>query len=204
MRKIILFVLVGLLPGCAQYQLQQRQNAMAIAQLSMNGTCQAALQNHKLDLTREQIPDNPLKATVAQLTDKRYPAPEQRAAIGHREDYLLPCLQASEQYFSEFAPAALPIYQEMQQEGMIRLAALASGKMTFGQYNTERSRAVSQAWAQMQQAENARVAQARQLYLQQQAVQQQAIQNNINTMRALTPRTTTCSRFGQTVNCTTQ
>jgi hypothetical protein len=177
---------------------------MALAKKMLNATCRGSVENPKLDPTRNQIADNPLKTTVAQMADTRYPTPAQYDAIEHREEYLRPCIQASEQYFSMYAPAALPIYQQTEQDGKARLARLLSGKMTFGQYNTERAHAASSAWTAMQQAEQGRVAQAQQLYLQQQAVTQQAVQNDMNTMRALTPHTATCTRFGNTVNCVGQ
>jgi len=207
MRKAILFVLVGLLSGCAQYQRQEYVDARPLAQAVVKQACDQAAANPGFDPIRAQIPADSRKATIAQLNDPHYPNARQKEALSHYDEYASECINQQVSYLSLYAPTALPIYQQGQQEGKIRLAALAAGKMTFGQYNTERAKAVAKTWAEMQQADNARAAQAQQLYLQQQAVRQQELQNNINIMRAFTPprpTTTNCYQFGQMVNCTTQ
>lgn len=208
----MLISVLGLLSGCAQYQQQQAQQQMTSAAQVVTAICKQTFADPRFDVTRTQISDSPLKTTVAQMADTTYPTPAQHDAIEHREEYSQPCIDAWEKYLSAYAPAALPIYQEAEQEERSRLASLLSGKVTFGQFNTERSRATTKAWADMQSAERARVAAAQQLHLQQQQTslaQQQAIQNSLYLMqRSMRPpavqptlRTTNCYGSGQAIQC---
>lgn len=209
----VLLAVLGLLSGCAQYQQQQAQKQMTSAAQAVTAVCAQTFADPRFDVTRSQISDSPLKTTVAQMADTRYPTPAQRNAIEHREDYSQPCIDAWQKYLAAYAPAALPIYQEAEQEERARLASLLSGKVTFGEFNTVRARAITRAWADMQSAERARVAAAQRLYLQQQQtnlVQQQAIQNSLYLMQqsmkpapAVQPmlRTTNCYGSGRSIQC---
>lgn len=203
-RLVVIGFSVLLVSGCAQYQTQQAQKQMLSAQQAMIAVCQQTMSNPKLDPTRNQIADAPLKTTVGQMADATFPTSAQRDAIEHREEYSQPCIQAREQYLSTYAPAALPIYQQAEQNERAMLARLLGGKVTFGQFNTERSKAASQAWAAMQDAERTRVAQAQQLQIQRQQAASQSAQYNLNLMRAFTPRQTNCTAFGNTVSCVGQ
>lgn len=193
-----------LVSGCAQYQTQQAQKQILSARQALSAVCQQVMADPRLDPTRRQIADAPLKTTVAQMADPTFPTPAQRDAIEHRQDYSQPCIQAREQYLSTYAPAALPIYQQAEQNERAMLAWLLGGKVTFGQFNTERSKAAGQAWAAMQDAERTRVAQAQQLQIQRQQAAAQSAQYNLNLMRAFTPHQTNCTRFGNSVNCVGQ
>lgn len=208
MRRSVQVVIVGLsavlLSGCAQYQAQQAQKQAMTAAQAMQSVCHQAEADSRLDPTREQIADSPLKVTVAQMADTRRPTPLQRDAIEHRQDYLQPCILAMQQYLSTYSPSALPIYQEGEQNERALLAQLLSGNMTFGQFNTARSKSATTTWTAMQNAERESIAQAQQLQLRQQQAAGQAAQNDFNLMRALTPRTATCTGFGNSVTCTSQ
>lgn len=193
MRKIILIALVLSLSGCAQIQRQHAEKRLQEAY----SICQSAFRMPELAPTRKQIPNDAKDATVEQLSDASYMRPDQKNAVVHREGYLSMCHDEMKGYLSQYAPGAVPIYEQEILGDKVLLAQLASGKITFGEFNTQRAKSHALAQSIAQQAESNRAMQAQQLYLQ----RQQAILNSQNIIRNATPRTATCTRFGNTVNC---
>lgn len=198
MRKLILILGITGLTGCAQQMaLQQKQEAEAAAAYA-KAICEKARENPALDPIRNQVAFDASKATVAQLADARKATAPQRAVIAHIDEYNKPCEDASMAYFSDYAPAAVPLHAELNQNLKLTWAKLLTGESTFGQFNSERAKLTTEARTKLTELVAATEAQAQQLQMQQ---QQLGIQN-MQLWNSMQPRTANCYRVGNSISCT--
>lgn len=206
------------LSGCAQYQQQQAalqyQQNMASAKDNMDRVCKEAYNRPEMDVVRDQVPADPRKATVQQLSDKRLPTKAQREVVANFESLAAVCIQATANYVHAYAPYASQALDEDHQRTKLLLAKMYDGHMTFGQFNQERAKINADFVKEAYAAQSQYRSQQQQLAIQQQQLNIQREQAAIAAQQAyhpyvakpyvmptITPTTTNCYRTGYSVTC---
>lgn len=213
---------VIVLSGCAQYEQQQAafqyQQNMIESQGVVTRVCRDAYNRPEMNPVRAQIPADPSKATVEQLSDTRLPTSLQRQVFANFERWGAVCIQATANYVHEYAPYATQALDEDNQKSKLLLAKMYDGHMTFGEFNQKRAEIHSAFVKEAYAAQNQYRSQQQQVAIQQQQLQAQRAEAAAALIRAENsyrppqtymlpipvPRTTTtnCQRWGNSINCT--
>jgi hypothetical protein len=209
---IIAIAAIGLLAaGCAtQAQMQANKIRAGYKETvaSFNTCVEAATQPVKTSGLLSHFPLNTREVTTAQMADDTYPTAVEKQEVASFHDAVTKCRNQEAESLSSFAPSvATVIYENNNRSDAITLY-LVQGKLTWGQYvvsikengtkyTGELQRAERQIDQQLQ-VDNQAELDRRQRALDSinNSLQQQQMINAINR-----PVTTSCSRFGSTVNC---
>ncbi|MDA8169517.1 MAG: hypothetical protein M0Z59_07450 [Nitrospiraceae bacterium] len=148
--------------------------------------------------------------TMAQLTDNGMPGDEDTQKLIKFHDALQPCRQQLIKDYMEIAPTIASIFISEAEKGDLITADLVQHKITWGEANKERQALIAEATEQitiaaqeidrgLAQENAAEIANRQRIFNNWLTWQQnQQLINNLNR-----PVNTNCTRFGNTVNCTT-
>lgn len=210
MRIAAIALAVVALSGCATRPVYQPQMDASVACMSeLRNTPAAAIISAKATLNGLDQP------TVEMLSDSSYATDAEKGAISAYSRTRARCRELGDGYRGTVIPAAIKLRQDAvfaSTTGL--LARVYSGQITWGQFNSERGRAMRDAQQDIMQtagrmeaedqerrqraaaAFSNSLAQQQQIQLQQQMLNQQIYQQN-------RPVQTNCNRFGNQVSCTT-
>jgi hypothetical protein len=212
MMRLIL-VLCLAMAGCstaAQRQGEQIKSSLSAASAEWNACSGAIRDSPAYAALQAHIPNDVNKATLPQMTDSTFATDSELALLSDRRTRVIDCQAKLTARLTPVVPSIVPIITDNRNEMDQNLVALAKHQENWGDYVVRAKSINAGSTAKMQAAFHqidAELAAANQQELAQrqaaaaafsQSVQTQQIINNANR-----PVTTSCNRFGNSVNCTT-
>jgi hypothetical protein len=202
-------IVCALLAGCAQMEQRKRDAQMQETRVANGVVCAAAGQNPDIQILREKIPFEDHAATMTQLADASRPDALQKAALSAWDGAWSECYGRTRSFIDMYsAPGVSLAYNTMINQERVVRGSLFSGSITYGDYN--KWRADMLAWFFKTTNDDTQVYNAEQQRQNEEAARVRA-QNNAAMLGYLAahpiytpPTTTSCTRYGNMVSCTTQ
>jgi len=212
-RTVIALFSILLISGCAtaaQMQAQKIRSNDALATNELKTCLEVVRQSPDFDALREHIPLNFLQTSLAQMSDDSKVTEAEIKAFYATDPPIQACRKTAADRLTTTTPALVPIViDDWQQRDELEIA-LIKKKITWGEFisrakenavkaKKEVTLAMQQLGSQLQQDNTAELQRRQQAaHNAMQYFQNQQIINDMNR-----PRTTSCSGFGNMVNCTT-